>query len=117
MASKIHFLKKTSEYTQLKENGQKFWAAPWLLVSFKRVPGSEEIRIGITASRFVGPAVVRNRLKRWVRQYFRESSIEPRGNGFDCNFIFKATSKELFRELSYAEFTKAMEKFLKFALK
>jgi ribonuclease P protein component len=32
----------------------------------------EVVRLGITVSRQVGGAVVRNRLKRWIREWFRE---------------------------------------------
>jgi ribonuclease P protein component len=33
----------------------------------------EVVRLGLTVSRQVGGAVVRNRLKRWIREWFREA--------------------------------------------
>jgi ribonuclease P protein component len=45
------------------------------------VPGAEgETRIGITAARRVGPAVIRNRVKRIVREAFRRDTMAlPQG--------------------------------------
>lgn len=35
--------------------------------------GREGARLGVTVSRKVGNAVCRNRIKRWIREYFRTS--------------------------------------------
>lgn len=42
-----------------------------LIVNRERKDGDVETRVGITVSSKVGNAVVRNRLKRWVREYVR----------------------------------------------
>lgn len=60
-------------------------------------------RLGITVTRKIGNAVVRNRIKRIVRQYFRTNRHRLGGN-FDINVIARksaagASSKEMFASL------------------
>ncbi|MDH3213750.1 MAG: ribonuclease P protein component [Myxococcales bacterium] len=54
----------------------------------------EVVRLGITVSRQVGGAVVRNRLKRWIRVWFREarSGLEP---GMDLVVIARRGAADL----------------------
>jgi len=58
----------------VQERGRKVHTAHFLLFA---LDGEEdETRFGITASRKVGPAVVRNRLKRYLREVFRRHRTE-----------------------------------------
>lgn len=52
-------------------------------------------RLGITASRKVGGAVVRNRLRRWVREVFRQSASRPALRGLDLVFHLKPEARSL----------------------
>src|ERR1700678_471928 len=75
-------LRRQSEFESLKETGQRLQPVPWLLLNYKRTEVGH-LRYCMTISRKVGSAVIRNRLKRWVREYFRKSpllkqlSVEP----------------------------------------
>ncbi len=58
-------------------------------------PGkTERMRLGITVSRKVGNAVVRNRIKRFTREYFRLNRHKLTGN-WDINIIAKKEAVNL----------------------
>jgi ribonuclease P protein component len=113
-------IQRSSEFLSLKQNGKRTWPAKWLLLNYSKHPlqgGSESeqkrIRFGVTASRKVGPAVVRNKLKRWVREYLREfaTRASQTGSSFEVtiNIIFKPIDQGFYRGLRYEEFRKAMD--------
>ena len=62
---------KTAEYQMLYREGRKTYSERFVL--FSRYNGLGYNRIGITVSRKVGGAVVRNRIKRLFREIFRRS--------------------------------------------
>lgn len=63
-------------------------------------PGSA--RIGLTVSRQVGGAVVRNRLKRHLREWFR-ASVLRRSGAIDLVVIARPPARELGYEALHAE--------------
>ena len=67
----------------------------------------------MTASRKVGSAVVRNKLKRWAREYFRDfvDRSNQTGSPIDVsiNIIFKPIDQGFYKGLKYDEFKKAMD--------
>ena len=65
---------KSSDYRMLYREGRKIHSERFVL--FGRLNGIEHHRLGITVSRKVGGAVVRNRVKRLFREIFRRSSVE-----------------------------------------
>lgn len=83
---KTHKILDRSEFVWLSANGRKI-QDPYFIVIF--MPGkSESSRLGITVSKRVGNAVVRNRMKRLIREWFRmnKSGI---GRCWDVNVIAK----------------------------
>lgn len=61
-------LRKRAEFLLLSEQGQKLHTTNFIIL-WKQSP--LVLRIGITVSRKVGNAVMRNHLKRLIREYFR----------------------------------------------
>lgn len=74
-------LRKRREYLQAQRVGRRL-TSPHFIV-YARSNGSRRPRLGITVSRKVGKAHVRNRVKRLVREVFRRAREEfPSGMDF-----------------------------------
>lgn len=102
-------IKRSSEFLTVKKLGQRNWPSKWLL--FNYMPNQlGHLRFGITASRKVGSAVVRNKLKRWVRDYIRGLPNTDQSLALDINFIFKPMEDGFYKGLNHGEFKKAMDR-------
>jgi ribonuclease P protein component len=67
-------VRRRREFLAIQEQGRRLYARELVVLS---LPGSAgHPRIGITVSSRVGNAVVRNRIKRWVREAFRAMAAE-----------------------------------------
>ena len=63
-------LRKRADFTEIFNQGRKTYSSH--LILFCRANGGQSARIGITASRKVGSAVVRNQVKRLIKEYYRQ---------------------------------------------
>jgi len=81
-------LRKRSDFTRVQNAGGRVVAPGFIFLMAPCPPGCEKPRLGITASRRVGNAVVRNRAKRVVRDAFRATrSLWP--SAFDLVVIVR----------------------------
>ena len=70
----------------------------------------KKIRFGGTISKNVGSAVIRNKFKRWYRQYFREKSQNYNDLYVDVNIILRPYDKGFYKKMKYSEFIAYLEK-------
>ena len=84
MLSPQHRLKHTSDVALVRRQGRS-WRHP-LLVLLVRANGQEVSRFAFVASRYVGKAVVRNRVKRLLREVIRRH-LPYIAKGWDCLLI------------------------------
>jgi ribonuclease P protein component len=68
------------------------------------------VGLGITASRKVGNAVVRNRLKRWGREFFRNLNAEDKELALDVNLVLRPQGAEFYKGLTHEEFDRALSR-------
>jgi len=80
----------------------------WLLANVKTTQ-LHQIRCGWTIPRPVGSAVLRNRFKRWGREYFRKWSAET-DKSLDLNLIFKRREKGFYLSVNHKDFDGALDK-------
>lgn len=110
---KLASIERSSDFLHLKQYGNKFKSCNWIVVSYS-VNESKRLRFGWTLSRKVGKAVIRNKLKRWCREYFRNFLRDlDVVSGMDVNVVFRPISKDFYKDISRAELELQLEKFSK----
>jgi len=68
---KEYRIKKNKEFQETFKNGKSVANRQFVLYTLKR-PEQTHFRIGLSVSKKIGNAVMRNRIKRYVRQVFHE---------------------------------------------
>ena len=98
-------LRKRPEFLRLSHTGRKIHSAHFVIVSGKNERG--ESRLGITVSSKVGNAVVRNRIKRCVREFFRRRRHDLRP-GEDILVIARKSASGVSYDRIVAEMSKSL---------
>jgi ribonuclease P protein component len=102
-------LKNRSDFLYILKNGERVRASSWMTMNFVRQP-EKRFRVGWTLPRQVGPAVIRNKLKRWARVFVRAQAKSGRSLSVDLNVVFRKAEDGFYKKLEYAEFADVMEK-------
>lgn len=110
MASKPKPLKRSSDFLEISTKGKRIKAASWLLLQV--LPSADnESYYGLTVSRKVGSSVIRNRLKRWVRNCVRSETWPEQFNSKKVVFVFRPQSADgFYKQLTYKQFTDVIKK-------
>jgi ribonuclease P protein component len=101
-------LKKNYEFRQLYSRSQS--VANRLLVLYTKANGGPENRLGISVSRKVGKAVMRNRVRRWIKESFRciMGQTNEQTQKMDMAVVARAAAGRLARDKAYKEINKSL---------
>lgn len=113
--NQLNVIRRKQDFETLKLSGLKVTPSRWLLLSFKK-NDLEYCRFGWTIGGKVGNAVVRNRFKRWCRDYFRQSQSSSKVC-LDLNVVIRPGQQEFYKQLSHSEFLESLDKGWKSVLK
>jgi len=94
-------LRSSRDYRRVSSRGRRISSREFVVLIAESGPlPTGRARLGITASRRVGNAVARNRVKRAIRSWFRTSSgsIDRRDAGVDIVVIAKREATDLTAE-------------------
>lgn len=94
--------KKRSEFIHLMKEGKRLFITDWLAIQWL-VSDDETLRVGWTIPGYVGSAVTRNKLKRWLK-VFLEQKWEPRGPKIKVHFLFKKKPVTFYKGLEHEYF-------------
>ncbi|MCK5680996.1 ribonuclease P protein component [bacterium] len=100
-------IRARQEFTEIFNTARKTHSSH--LILFRRSNSGQSARVGITASRKVGVAVVRNRVKRFIREYYRQhkANFTP---GFDYSLVVKKSFSRLSKRAAESELSAILAK-------
>lgn len=118
MESKKSFqtLKTRKDFLALQRQGHRLYPTPWMIINFTENQLGV-LRVGWTIPRYVGNAVLRNKLKRWCREYFRQAVGSKKRINYDLNVVLRKRDKDFYRNISYQEFCNGLERAAKKVLR
>lgn len=91
MCAAMTMIKASPEFQRIARQGQKWHGSAFIMLLLKKNDGAS-FRLGLTASRKVGNAVVRNRAKRRLREMVRLFLQERPLSGFDLVLIARTAA-------------------------
>jgi ribonuclease P protein component len=103
-------LKASSDFQRLSRLGKKSVFPSFIMLTLKQEDGSAPFRLGLTVSRKVGNAVVRNRARRRLREMARTSGMVERLAGYDIVLIGRSSASERDFFLMKQDFLEGLKK-------
>jgi len=99
-------IRKTKSFKTVYSSGRQ--AVNAFFVMYVMANDTDSNRLGVTVSKKVGKAVIRNRVKRMVKEVFRLKA-EDIGQGFDIVVVARPAVGELPRDGFFHKVDKALE--------
>lgn len=90
---KANRIKKNDEFQYIFKHGKSF-ANRQLVIYYAENPEQEHFRIGLSVGKKIGNAIVRNQIKRYLRQAFHELEQDIRQD-IDIIIIARQPTKDL----------------------
>lgn len=110
MCAAVNALKVSADFQRVSRLGQKCSFPSFIMLALRREDKDTPFRLGLTVSRKVGNAVVRNRAKRRLREVVRLSAPVEKLRGVDIVLISKASASERDFSLMQKDFLQGLEK-------
>lgn len=105
---RLRVLKRRSEFLRTFRSGRKVRPAEWVVFNYSI---SESFGCGWTCPRGVGSAPIRNRMKRWTRDWMRQKMKSDEGPpAVDLNVGFRPMPTDFYRQLKRTDFDQSMER-------
>jgi ribonuclease P protein component len=103
---KINSIKKRADFLLISAGGSKFAVSTFILLTLPG-PKPDSVRFGLTATKKLGGAVVRNRIRRRLREAFRAAAPGHAKPGHDYVLIARKNAllceyATLIRDLQFA---------------
>ena len=110
MANKPYPLKRSSSFREVALKGNKKRLSSW--VTLQLMPSLDAKNyFGVTASRKVANSVIRNKLKRWVRNCVQTEPWPEKYESYVFVFVFKQQAEHtFFTKQKYSEFLEIYRK-------
>lgn len=102
-------IKKNEDFQKVFKKGKSFANRQFVVYSLAK-PLQQDFRVGLSISKKIGNAVMRNQVKRYVRQAFLELKEDVKG-GYDYVIIARVPAAKL----DFHETKKSIEHVLKVA--
>lgn len=108
MCAAVPTIKASADFQRISRQGKK-WTFPAFIFQALRSEGDAPFRLGLTVSRKVGNAVVRNRAKRRLREMVRLAAPQPRLAGWSIVLIGRTAAAERDFALMTEDFRRALK--------
>lgn len=108
----MNTLRKNGEFQNIYNLGKKNFGYYSLIFFIKN--NLEDNRYGFVASKKVGKAFCRNRLKRLFREYIKNNSIKFK-KSYDIIFVAKKKAGENIETIKYKDMEKDLNKIFKYS--
>lgn len=105
---RLRVLTKRSDFLKTFRSGRKVRPAEWMIFNFAN---SESFGCGWTCPKAVGGAPMRNKLKRWTREWLRAKAKAPEDlPQVDLNIGFRGMPADFYMRLKRSDFDQSMER-------
>ena len=105
-------LRTRREFLAVQDGGKSLQVSAACLVALALPNGREQARLGLTVSSKVGNAVVRNRIRRQLREWFR-AHIDELPKGHDVVIIARSSAATASRAELHGAFARAASQLFK----
>ena len=102
-------IRSRRDFEFLSKKGKRVHINSWLLFNYKENQLGH-LRCGWTIPKYVGNAVVRNRIRRWCREFFRDQRKLKWDPEIDLNVVVRKREKSFYKQLSHSEFKNILER-------